>query len=98
MFASLLDAEAGGGFRIARSAETGLTRKQFYWPDTNVLVTRALSAEGTGQVVDLMPAGVPLHDPRRHWLVRRVQALRGRMHFRMDCRPAFDYGRAAHEL
>ena len=98
LFAALLDDEKGGRFRIAPSVEADLTHKQFYWPDTNVLVTRAFSAEGAGQVVDFMPAGVPVDDPRRHWLIRRVQTLRGRLHFRLDCHPAFDYGRAIHEV
>ncbi len=33
-----------------------------------------------------------------HRLVRRVTAVRGSMRFRMECRPAFDYARAPHEV
>ena len=36
-----------------------LRHKQFYWPDTNVLVTRFLSPDGVGQITDFMPVGVP---------------------------------------
>ena len=36
-------------------------------------------------------------DPRRHQLVRRVQVVRGSMSFRMECTPAFNYSRDAHE-
>ena len=30
-------------------------------------------------------------------LIRRVRVVRGRLPFRLECRPAFDYARAAHE-
>lgn len=30
-------------------------------------------------------------------LVRRVRVVRGRLPFRLECRPAFDYARARHE-
>ena len=45
VFAALLDDTKGGRFQIAPTAR-GLRHKQFYWPDTNVLVTRFLSADG----------------------------------------------------
>ena len=64
--------------------------KQFYWPDTNVLITRFLTPDGvTGQVTDYMPVGLPTDDPRRHQLVRWVQVVRGSMEFRLECRPAW---------
>ena len=31
-------------------------------------------------------------------LVRRVRAVRGKLRFRLECRPAFDYARAAHQV
>ena len=37
------------------------------------------------------------HKPLLHWLVRRVEVIRGRMPVRMECAPAFDYARATHE-
>jgi len=37
VFAALLDDRQGGSFKIAPPPD-GITRKQFYWPDTNVLV------------------------------------------------------------
>ncbi|MFQ5601453.1 MAG: glycoside hydrolase family 15 protein [Candidatus Krumholzibacteriia bacterium] len=97
VFAAILDDEKGGRFRIAPT-DGDVHHRQFYWPDTNLLVTRFLSDEGVGQVIDYMPAGLPTQDPARRWLVRRVTAVRGTMRFRLDCRPAFDYGRAAHEV
>ena len=45
VFAAILDAERGGHFRIAPATD-GAKSKQFYWPDSNVLVTRFLCAEG----------------------------------------------------
>jgi GH15 family glucan-1,4-alpha-glucosidase len=98
VFAAILDDAKGGRFRIAPAVEEKLTRKQFYWPDTNVLVTRFFSADGAGQVTDFMPAGVPADDPMRHWLIRRVHAMRGSLRFRVECRPAFDYARAGHQV
>eukprot|EP01103_Thecamoeba_quadrilineata_P003699 TRINITY_DN1344_c0_g2_i1.p1 TRINITY_DN1344_c0_g2~~TRINITY_DN1344_c0_g2_i1.p1 ORF type:complete len:689 (+),score=134.30 TRINITY_DN1344_c0_g2_i1:119-2185(+) len=32
------------------------------------------------------------------WLVRRVETVRGRIHYRVQCQPAFDYGRESHEV
>ena len=94
VFAAILDDAKGGRFRIAPTCEA--TRKQFYQPDTNVLITRFLAAEGVGQVTDFMPVGLPSDDPHRHQLVRRVQVVRGSMEFRMDCQPAFNYARTPH--
>ena len=94
VFAAILDDAKGGRFRITPTCEA--TRKQFYQPDTNVLITRFLAAEGVGQVTDFMPVGLPSDDPQRHQLVRRVQVVRGSMEFRMDCQPAFNYARTPH--
>jgi GH15 family glucan-1,4-alpha-glucosidase len=96
VFASILDDGRGGHFKITPTIE-GVTRKQFYWPDTNVLVTRFLCPDGVGQVIDFMPVGIPAGDPGHQWLVRQVKVVRGSMAFRMDCRPAFDFARARHE-
>ncbi|HEV2945394.1 MAG TPA: trehalase-like domain-containing protein, partial [Solirubrobacteraceae bacterium] len=41
VFASILDAERGGCYRLA-PADQGWTSKQLYFPDTNVLITRFL--------------------------------------------------------
>ncbi|HEY3121815.1 MAG TPA: glycoside hydrolase family 15 protein [Vicinamibacteria bacterium] len=96
VFASILDDKKGGHFKITPTLE-GVTRKQFYWPDTNVLVTRFLCPDGVGQIVDFMPAGIPAGDPGHQWLIRQVRVVRGSMPFRMECRPAFDFARARHE-
>jgi GH15 family glucan-1,4-alpha-glucosidase len=95
VFAAILDDEKGGCFRIAPPMCDGLRRKQYYWPDTNVLVTRFLHPDGIGEVDDYMPLGGA---PGRcaDQVVRRVRVVRGRMQLRMECRPAFDYARARH--
>src|SRR5687767_13098254 len=95
VFATLLDDVKGGSFGIAPVNEDAV-RKQFYWPDTNVLVTRFLSPEGVGQVTDFMPVGGDRGTGSR--VIRRVAVVRGAVRFRLECRPAFDYARGAHEL
>ena len=53
VFGAILDDKKGGYFRIF-CMHNG-ARKQMYLPDTNVLVTRFLSEDGVGEVVDFMP-------------------------------------------
>ena len=65
VFAAILDDKKGGRFQIAPTCD-GLRYKQFYWPDSNVLVTRFLAPDGVGQVTDYMPVGLPAEDPGRH--------------------------------
>jgi GH15 family glucan-1,4-alpha-glucosidase len=101
VFAAILDDEKGGCFKIAPMGD-GVSRKQFYWPDTNVLVTRFFTPDGVGEVVDYMPVTAPAaaqahgHERPRQ-LIRRVRVTRGVMTFRMECSPAFDYARQEHE-
>ncbi len=96
VFAAILDHHKGGRFKIAPT-EDGVTHKQFYWPDTNVLVTRFLSSDGVGQIVDFMPVGTSDGGPWARTLVRRVQMVRGAMAFRLECRPSFNYARDPHQ-
>lgn len=97
VFAAILDDGKGGSFRIAPT-DPGLTCKQFYWPETNVLVTRFLAPHGAAELIDFMPAGRAVSPDGHHYhrLIRRVTAVRGSLDFRMECRPAFDYARASH--
>ena len=95
VFAAILDDKKGGHFKITALAD-GATHKQFYWPDSNVLVTRFLCPDGVGQVVDFMPVGLPRDSQDRHQLVRGVRCIRGTMSFRMECFPAFNYARDEH--
>ena len=94
VFAAILDDQKGGRFRIAPAGDD-FRHKQFYWPDTNILVTRFLHADGVGEVEDYMPVGGTGAVPDE--LIRRVRVVRGQLPFHLECRPAFDYARAAHE-
>ena len=97
VFASLLDAERGGRFRIAPEG-TEYVSKQLYFPDTAILITRFMTPDGVGEVVDFMPVDAPEHASAHHELVRIVRVVRGQMTFVLECEPRFDYGRAKHEL
>jgi GH15 family glucan-1,4-alpha-glucosidase len=96
VFGALLDDEKGGRFKISPQKE-GLRTKQFYWPETNVLVTRFMSADGVGEMEDFMPAGIAAAPGWHEQLVRRVRVVRGSMRFFLACHPAFEYARARHE-
>ena len=56
VFAAILDDQKGGRFRIAPAGDH-FRHKQFYWPDTAILVTRFLHDDGVGQIEDYMPVG-----------------------------------------
>ena len=96
VFAAILDANRGGLFRISPDCD-GWTSKQLYLPDTNVLLTRFLMAEGVGEVQDFMPPPHTGEAVHRHSMIRRVVAVRGQMRFVVDVAPRFDYARARHE-
>ncbi|MEU6466469.1 glycoside hydrolase family 15 protein [Streptomyces sp. NPDC046976] len=99
VFAAVLDAERGGCFELA--AAVPARTKQFYFPDTNVLITRFFTEEGVGEVQDFMPvtadAGQPC-ETVRHRLIRRVVCVRGHVPFRALVAPRFDYGAAPHTV
>src|SRR5215472_615916 len=97
VFASLLDAERGGRFRIAPEADD-CTSKQLYLPDTASLVTRFLTPAGVGEVIDFMPVIQSREATPRHRIVRVVRVVRGEMRFVFECRPRFDYARRDHEV
>lgn len=97
LFCAILDDAKGGRFKIAPTPD-GVKSKQYYWPDTNVLVTRFHTPVGVGRVIDFMPVEFRTTDCIRDGLIRRVQAIRKSMTFRLECRPAFNYGREPHTL
>ncbi|GLX52687.1 glucoamylase [Streptomyces hygroscopicus subsp. hygroscopicus] len=99
VFAAILDAERGGCFELA--AAVPARTKQFYFPDTNVLITRFFTEEGVGEVQDFMPVTAGPGQPCetvRHRLIRRVVCVRGRVPFRALVAPRFDYGAAPHSV
>jgi pentatricopeptide repeat protein len=96
VFAALLDAEKGGYFRIAPEGEQYRT-KQLYLPGTAILITRFIMASGVGEVIDFMPPQTGAATDR-HDIVRAVRATRGRVRFRIECQPRFNYARDSHEV
>ncbi|HEY1192178.1 MAG TPA: glycoside hydrolase family 15 protein [Gemmata sp.] len=96
VFGAILDDAKGGRFKIAPELE-GERFKQFYWPDTNVLVTRFLHPEGIAELIDFMPVPQP-GDACEHQIIRRVHVVTGEMSLQVECRPAFDYARAPHTV
>ncbi|KPI32503.1 glycoside hydrolase 15-related protein [Actinobacteria bacterium OV320] len=97
LFAALLDHERGGHFAVTVDG-ADVTTRQLYLADTAVLITRFLSPDGVGEVVDFMPVERPETATDRHRLVRVMRVTRGRVRFALACRPRFDYGRAVHRL
>ncbi len=97
VFASLLDRQRGGRFRIAPASSTYVT-KQLYFPDTANLITRFLTPDGVGEVIDFMPVVQTKSETPRHRLVRAVRVVRGELRFVFECEPRFDYGRQEHDL
>ncbi|WP_040408810.1 glycoside hydrolase family 15 protein [Aureimonas ureilytica] len=85
LFCGLLDTGKGGEFRLWADAE-GLTYRQIYLPDTNILLTRFLGKEGIGEITDFMPTDGSGR------IVRRAKAIMGPMRFRVEIRPAPEYG------
>jgi len=94
VFCSILDDEKGGHFALRPVEYT--RSQQLYLPDTNVLLTRYFSPEGLAETLDFMP--IVARPDERHRLVRNVRVIRGKMMFRVECLPAFDYARRDHSV
>lgn len=94
IFASLLDKENGGFFKITPVFDE-MKSKQLYLPDTNVLLTRFLSSEGVGELTDFMPVE-ELYEG--HVLIRRLTNVRGKATYKMYCYPKFNYGKSGHTM
>jgi len=95
VFGAILDSQKGGNFTIAPAVEPA-NYEQHYWPDTNVLITSFLSPDGAGELIDFMPL-VTKKPEGQCSLIRRARVVRGEMVFRVECQPAFNYGRAQHQ-
>jgi GH15 family glucan-1,4-alpha-glucosidase len=96
VFGAILDDKKGGRFQIFAGVD-GVRHKQFYWPSTNVLVTRFLLADGIAELEDFMPVGLPSDSPEYRHIYRRIRCVRGSVRISVACRPAFDYGRQPHD-
>ncbi|GAA5005451.1 glycoside hydrolase family 15 protein [Streptomyces siamensis] len=96
VFASILDADRGGCFELA--ADVPARTKQFYFPDTNVLITRFFAEDGVGEIQDFMPVVDDSREADRHRLIRRVICVRGTLPFRARIAPRFAYGTLPHTV
>jgi GH15 family glucan-1,4-alpha-glucosidase len=97
VFGSLLDARNGGCWDIVPLCQTA-TRRQFYFPDTNILITRMLTEDGIVEVQDFMPVLREQDPEHRQRLVRRVVNVRGKMRMAVRIAPRMNYGRDPHRL
>ncbi|KAF5389662.1 hypothetical protein D9757_004099 [Collybiopsis confluens] len=86
VFARILDKDKGGHFSITPTVS--FSTKQNYLPSSNVLQTKFLNEKGAEGITT---------KPLLHWLIRRVEVIRGSMPLLMQCAPAFDYARASHQ-
>lgn len=96
VFAAILDADRGGSFELA--ADAPARTKQFYFPDTNVLITRFFADDGVGEIQDFMPVADDSREADRHRMIRRVSCVRGSLPFRARVAPRFDYARQPHTV
>src|SRR5437879_7324860 len=92
VFGAILDDKNGGCFRISADSD-GVRHKQFYWPSTNVLVTRFLLTDGIAELEDFMPVGLPSDSPEYRHVYRRIRCVRGSVRISVTCRP--EIGRAS---
>lgn len=93
IFAAMLDVNKGGYFQIEAS-HGDVKHKQLYIPDTNILLTRYLSFEGVGEIIDFMP----VEEIRTsNVLARRIRNIRGNTTYEMNCCPRFNYARSLHK-
>lgn len=98
LFAAILDDQKGGRFQISPIREG--KQSQMYLPETNVLLTRFLHEGGIAELTDFMPVETddPGRCPTRHQIIRMISVIRGQVRFRLECTPAFNYGRDPHEV
>ncbi|KAJ3823795.1 glycoside hydrolase family 15 protein [Lentinula raphanica] len=105
VFARILDKDKGGHFSITPTI--AFSTKQNYLPSSNILQTKFLNEKGVVSVtgkyilcVHFLPrqarGTVTSNKPLLHWLIRRVEVVRGTMPLLMQCAPAFNYARSTH--
>src|SRR5919205_3871472 len=95
VFASILDKDKGGFYRIS-PADDDWTSRQLYFPDTNVLITRFFTDQGVAEQQAFMPIARTGKERHRHRLIRRILCVRGGLRFRLVLEPRFNYGRDGH--
>jgi GH15 family glucan-1,4-alpha-glucosidase len=96
VFASLLDKENGGSFSVLPQYDSYKT-KQLYIPGTAVLLTRFFSDDGISELTDYMP--VEGSDEKSICaIVRKIKTIRGKVSYKVNCAPRFDYAKAGHKI
>ena len=99
IFGAILDDKKGGYFRISPSSRR-FTSRQFYFPESNVLVTRFSDGECVVQLADFMPIPESSSGSARtnsRTVIRHVTAIERGVTMKLECLPAFDYARSGHE-
>ena len=83
VFAALLDQERGGYFRV-RATGPDATSRQLYFPDTAILITRFMTEEGVGEIVDFMPPAGK-QPTANHRILRMMRCVRGSIRTAPPC-------------
>ncbi|THE63233.1 glycoside hydrolase family 15 protein [Salinadaptatus halalkaliphilus] len=91
IFASILDTDLGGRFRIG--PENSFETDRQYIDETNVLETTFHTTDGTATVTDFMPPAGQVSHPKKV-LYRKVECTAGAVELGVELDPQFDYGRA----
>jgi GH15 family glucan-1,4-alpha-glucosidase len=99
VFASLLDQDRGGFFRVEPQLED-VRLKQLYLPDTNILLTRYLSRDAVVELIDFMPLDEDgsSQSAYAHQIIRKVKVVKGPVRLKLRCAPRFDYARRKHDI
>lgn len=92
VFTALLDSDEAGLFSLAPDWPEA-RRMQLYLPDSNILQTRWLDANGVVEVTDYMPICQQQDSLPR--IVRRIKVIHGHATLHLHCAPVHDYARAA---
>ncbi len=90
VFAAILDAHKGGYWRIAPIGR--FTSRHSYVSDTNVLSTIFDTADGSAELLDLMPLGENGGSPNCR-ILRILKGRQGLITFRCTFAPRLDYAR-----
>lgn len=98
VFAALLDSGRGGRFRIAPAS--AFTADFAYLGDTNVLRNVFSTPTGSATLTDFMPVsdGEGHGGSSHQAILRRLECTEGRVPFRVDFDPRFDYARTSPSL
>lgn len=97
LFGSLLDSQKGGEFSITPVGD--YEAKQNYIPNTNVLSTEFITAQGRFRVIDCAPR---FYQYERYFkplmLVRKIELLEGNPVILVKCKPVGNYGEMKPEI